>query len=163
MELAAAAREDYEFEPNIGGLTFSALPMREDGYAVSGCESSSPDTLPDGVWYGFVIRWDETEVDFDLACYIHPKSWRYEVILEASLASGKVPTLKDVVYNKDEHIRTLPLAIDTAFYLTGIGADTSKAYGYDRVADRLKHESFWIYVNGGEVTDVVFAERASRK
>ncbi|MEZ5374903.1 MAG: hypothetical protein R2733_00230 [Acidimicrobiales bacterium] len=74
-----------------------------DGEAYySGCVPGSSDTLPSGVWFGYVTAIGDGTIDFDLACY-----YGIEIIEE---------TERPFVENSNKATRTLALASDVDIF-----------------------------------------------
>lgn len=91
------------------GVLGPVEPLGSDGATGSGCSPGTPDTLPDGVWFGFVADLTATEVEFDLACLYTG---------EEAYARGVHPDGADIlVVNDSPALRRLPVGADSRFFL----------------------------------------------
>jgi hypothetical protein len=113
------------------------MGVTTSGVGGSGCTPPSPDTLPDGVWYGFITEWGPDEIGFDLAC---------------------VEMHGENMTNTDEDIRTIPVAANAQYLLEW---ESFYAFSFAQVAAAhgqcpppTTSDAVWLYINGGEVTQV---------
>lgn len=60
------AQYTFSIDPDEYELLFGPEISGEPHW--SGCSPGTPDSLPDGVWYGYVTDWNRDGIDFDLAC-----------------------------------------------------------------------------------------------
>lgn len=80
-----------------------------DGATGSGCTPGTPETLPDGVWFGLVDGLTSSTADFDLACLY---------LGEEAYARGADPEGADIWFeNASPALRTLPVASHARFFL----------------------------------------------
>ncbi|MBN2176077.1 MAG: hypothetical protein JW722_00290 [Demequinaceae bacterium] len=118
--------------------------MYGEDYYGSGCSPSSATTLPDGEWFGYIMRWGAASIDFDLAC----------------LGYGYTVT------NDNSRVRTLSMSED-AIYVFDYGSleDWPNPYPFGfsfgnvveaRATIGLPQTSnaVWVFLNDGVVTQV---------
>jgi hypothetical protein len=149
------------FEPEQP-LTLAPPPSLDgeegDGSSGSGCSPGSG-PLPDGVWYGYALATDPSTISFDLACL-----WFGEIAYEVGQAAG-VEVNNDVyIANTNTELRAVPVS-DEAVVWTIAGDPTEGLTGIPYPEWPLpdatytpcpgEYCSVWLYVNAGEVTEVV--------
>jgi len=124
----------------------------------SGCAPGS-DSLPDGVWFGYVTGRTSTRIDFDLACY-----WTGEAAVTKAAEDGYTDLAwAKHIRNQSGKIRS-PRVADgaTVYHLTERGEKTLTEMSYadwrqgpcNGFGD-LPSCPVWLYVNGGRVTAIV--------
>ncbi len=131
------------------------------GASGSGCSPGAGD-LPDGVWFGSVVDRSAGSVEFDLACIY---------FLDAATAEcsedGEPVDNDYCVTNENPTLRTVAVGADVPVHTVVSGASGLELVPMPfaewppaEQADTLQvcHPDFclvWLYVNGGEVTEVV--------
>lgn len=140
-------------------------PLGNDGATGSGCSPGTPETLPDGVWFGFVADLTATTADFDLACLY---------LGEEAYARGADPEGADIwLENVSPALRTLPVANDARFFLhanpvhvvepvdrVGFGTGEVSAF-WAHVDQRPTGELWsefvgvWVLVEDGELVEIL--------
>lgn len=119
-----------------------------------GKEASCP--LPDGKWFGEVVRADSGELEFDLACWFDG-----DAAIAAAAEDGESLHIDYYVRNVNTTTRTLPIADDTTVVWYGMDAGNPSdpetvSYAEWRVFD-LKHiccAGVWLTVDAGVVTRI---------
>ncbi len=127
-----------------------ALPG-SGGWWGSGCSPGS-NTLPEGIWWGYVTDLTRTSVTFDLVC------------IKFVVQTDNDPSTEDhawVIENNNPKLRTIPVSSDALVSCQWMGCPP---YPYPYVEwitdDRLPHGDsgreggVWLYVNNGAVTEV---------
>jgi hypothetical protein len=123
-----------------------ALPG-SGGWWGSGCSPGS-DTLPNGIWWGYLRDSSPTSVMFDLACILFEEG------------SADDPATEDyawVIENKNPRVRVVPVDPTAEVICEG-----SNPFPYvewiddDRLShgDQGREGGVWLYVNGGTVTEI---------
>ena len=112
----------------------------------SGCSPGS-DRLPDGIWFGYIDRADNSAIEFDLMCF------------------GPGPEGPGDITNSNPKLRTVPVAggatvhrimADATLVWVAIAYPTWLAAPPDRaVCPPEGCRLVWLYVNEGHVTEVV--------
>ncbi len=107
-EVAAdeVAAEGDEAEDDVAATVWDVDPFG------SGCIPGTPDHLPDGLWFGFAVGYDDGAVEFDLACV-----WDREELFEAGVIGEDEVFPNDYVLNDNPIIRTLETAVDGVGHL----------------------------------------------
>ncbi len=100
------AAEGDEAEDDVAATVWDVDPFG------SGCIPSTPDHLPDGLWFGFAVGYDDGAVEFDLACV-----WGREELFEAGVIGEDEVFPNDYVLNDNPIIRTLETAVDGVGHL----------------------------------------------
>jgi hypothetical protein len=133
---------------------YDAYPMNSNGTALSGCSPGSSDGLPDGAWYGVVQEWGDDSISFDLACLYHPKSPEWAAYLD-SLGPDE-PQSEYPTTNDNPGLRTLPLAEGSVFWSADYKSlPDDSTVPYSEVQSGWDKSDYYVYVNDGEVTEVV--------
>ena len=121
------------------------------GWWGSGCSPGS-DTLPDGIWWGYIDGASSSSLSFDLACL----RWADEF--------DDDPATEDygwVIENSNPKVRSVP--VDPDAMVTCRWADCPPfPYPYSewirdgRVphGDRGRDGGLWLYINGGAITEI---------
>jgi hypothetical protein len=135
-----------------------ALP-ESGGASGSGC-SPGAGALPDGVWFGSVVDRSADSVQFDLACFYFLDAATAECSEDGEpvdndyCVTNENPTLRSVAIGPDVPVHTLLLATEGPIELIPVPfAEWPPANTY-QVCPR-DFCLVWLYVNGGEVTEVV--------
>lgn len=133
----------------VHGLYPAPLPD-SGGLLGSGCSPGS-DTLPDGIWAGWIAARLAGQVDFDLAC-LHP--------------TPEEPRIS----NQSTRLRTVPIAENAVVYAikndghigTAVPYQTWQIAPVNRWCEAVMIAPFfpsgcpvWVYVNGGTATEIV--------
>ncbi len=135
------------------------FPGNQGGHG-SGCYAD-PGVLPDGVWFGYPLAVAGGMITFDLACFYTGA----EANAEAAADGESTPVPNDYyIRNFNPLTFAVPIAAGaSAWYLdpislqpTEIPASTwpTAASFYATICPG-EYCSIWIYVNGGEATDIV--------
>jgi hypothetical protein len=106
--------------------------------------------LPDGVWFGFIAAVNPSSIEFDLACY-----WPDD---------GDQDGLN--ITNENPKLRTMPVAADAVGWrmIMSGGSSTWDPMVYSTFISTPADPALcppegcpgaWIYVNGGEITELV--------
>jgi len=119
----------------------------------SGCTPGT-DHLPDGDWFGEVVRADAGELEFDLACWFDG-----DAAIAAAAEDGERLRIDYYIRNVSTKTRRLPIADDTTVVWYGLGAADPAdpemiSYAEWRVFD-LEHiccAGVWLTVDAGVVT-----------
>lgn len=133
----------------VHGLYPAPLPD-SGGLLGSGCSPGS-DTLPDGIWAGWIPARLAGRVDFDLACLL--------------------PTPEEPrISNQSTRLRTIPIAENAVVYAikndghigTAVPYQTWQIAPVNRWCEAVMIAPFfragrpvWVYVNGGAATEIV--------
>jgi hypothetical protein len=140
---------DVFFSIAADGLHPAPLPG-SGGWFGSGCSPGS-DTLPDGIWAGWIAARLAGQVDFDLAC-LHP--------------TPEEPRIS----NQSTRLRTVPIAENAVVYAikndghrgTAVPYQTWQIAPVNRWCEAVMIAPFfpsgcpvWVYVNGGAATEIV--------
>ena len=141
----------YSIATHSSGWHPEALP-ESGGWWGSGCSPGS-DTLPDGIWWGYLNEFSRTSVTFDLACI---------VFLDESDNDPATEDYAWVIENKNPRVRIVP--VNPAAQVTCDWMHCpSNPFPYLEWTDddRLPHgdhftkdNGLWLYVNGGAVTEI---------
>ncbi|WP_430867132.1 hypothetical protein [Demequina aurantiaca] len=143
-----------QFALATDSFPYDAYPMNANGTALSGCSPGSSDSLPDGVWYGVVQEWGDDSISFDLACLYHPKSPEWAAYLD-SLGPDE-PQREYPTTNDNPGLRELPLAENSVFWSADYQSlPDDSAVPYSEVQSGWGTSDYYVYVNDGEVTEVV--------
>ncbi len=132
-------------------------PLASGGASGSGC-SPGAGPLPAGVWFGYVSTGNPTTLQFDLAC------WYFgDVAWDIAAARGDTADNDYYVVNDNPTLRTVPVSVGAVVHHIN---ETSTAHdpiaypewlleppGY--LACPFDFCPLWLYVNGGEVTEIV--------
>ena len=142
--------EDPEFYP------LSPLPG-SDGAGGSGCAPGAG-SLPDGVWFGYVLAKTPTEIEFDLACFYFG-----DIAYTEGAADGEEVNNDYYVRNANPTLRTIPIDASASVWEIDAGS-----IGYLEVAfsdwplDPTGYLScpsnwcgVWLFVNSGTVTEIL--------
>lgn len=145
VTIVYAPGDPFEFPPALPG---------SDEAGGSGCAPGS-DSLPDGIWFGYVTDRSTDRLSFDLACI-----WVGEAAYRRTVEAGEEPIVGFWISNVNPKIRTVPIASDaTIYHLTPwVGIDSisylewlrGPCHGFEANSCPV-----WLYVNGGRVTGVV--------
>lgn len=149
---AGGARYVVE-EPEVAPVT--PLPGSE-GASGSGCTPGT-DTLPDGIWFGYVLARTPSDIDFDLACFYFG-----DIAYEKGAEDG-VDVYNDYyVRDVNPTLRTVPIDGSVPVYEISAGdisfddvpfADWPvDPDGY--IACPSDWCGVWLYVNAGSVTEI---------
>lgn len=120
----------------------------------SGCTPGTPDTLPDGLWFGLVADAGGDEILFDLACWFTGDA---AVLASAEDGEESPPPNDYYVRNLNPDLRALPVAADAEATWVAMEGDPTSAVttGFpDWVTARSGTYPFgvWLTIDGGEVT-----------
>ena len=131
-------------EPKYTVAAYGHFPdaaLTSSGALGSGCAPGT-DTLPDGVWFGWVNDSDASAVDFDLACL-----WHGRLLPAASNDAAKlrsVPVDDDtLVYNATD--QPIPYGV----WGGDLRTTNNNAPGFPNTVP------FWVFVNSGVATEMV--------
>lgn len=108
----------------------------------SGCSPES-DSLPDGVWFGWVTAFEPEHVDFDLAC-LWPGHREPAASNDAARIRRVLVAATASIYPGDGE----PISYDQ----WGPGSTIGTA---DNAPGLPRTRPFWLFVNGGVVTEIV--------
>lgn len=148
------------FAPDNGKGATDPQPMNADGTTLSGCSPASTTALEDGIWYGVVKKWGDDSISFDLACLYHQDSPEAAALREAQekyFAGDGSDEFPDAypTSNDNPGVRVLPLATDARFWVANEASDPDAVNPpYSQVREEWGASDYYVYVNGGEVTDV---------
>jgi len=130
------------WEPN----TLPTGASNPTGARGSGCTPETPDSLPDGVWYGHVTEWRLDAIEFDLACLWNEDS------PNADECSGTCYPVSD----DSDRTRTISLDPDAQFLPQQSLIRALPARSVIGVPEQFRPDGWtdwvWIYVNNGKVT-----------
>lgn len=137
-----------------GNITPTAVSTNELARG-SGCTPGA-DLLPDGKWFGEVVRADAGELEFDLACWFDG-----DAAIAAAAEDGERLEIDYYIRNESTRTRRLPVTDDTTVVWYGIGpGDPSDpdliSYADWSVFD-LEHiccAGVWLTVDAGAVTGI---------
>ncbi len=142
--------EDPEFFP------LDPLPG-SDVAGGSGC-SPGAGSLPDGVWFGYVLAKSATEIEFDLACFYFG-----DIAYTEGAADGEEVNNDYYVRNTNPTLRTIPVSP-----AVGVWEIDAGSIGYldvpfsDWPLDPTAYLScpsdwcgVWLLVNSGDVTEIL--------
>jgi hypothetical protein len=120
----------------------------------SGCAPGS-DSLPDGVWFGYVAGRSSAGIEFDLACI-----WTGAAAVAAAAADGVTLEIDYYVRNQSGQIRSPRVADGATVHQLGGSPwfiEMSYADWRQGACNGFGDPScpVWLYVNGGRVTAVV--------
>ena len=129
-----------------------------DGASGSGCQPGSGD-LPDGVWFGFLQAVETESVTVDIACF-----WFGDIAYEVGEAAGQEVNNDYFITNDSDRLRSVPVANDAIVWT--IAGDATEGHSATPFAVWPNSEPtyvqcpgdgclVWLYVNGGNVTEVV--------
>lgn len=129
------------------------LPGSDNAHG-SGCAPGT-DTMPDGIWFGYVTARPADRLDFDLACI-----WTGAEAHRRTEEAGEVVVVDYFISNEVSKIRSPAIATGAMVYhLTGNPWFTALTYGEwrnDACHGFQDHSCpVWLYINGGNVTAVV--------
>jgi hypothetical protein len=140
---------DVFYSSAVHGLYPAPFPD-SGGLLGSGCSPGS-DTLPDGIWAGWIAARLADRVDFDLACLL--------------------PTPEEPrISNQSTRLRTIPIAENAVVYAikndghrgTAVPYQTWQTVPVNRWCEGVMIAPFfpagcpvWVYVNGGGATEIV--------
>lgn len=132
----------------VGEPTYfpESLPGAGEHYG-SGCAPGT-DTLPDGIWFGRIESASSTQIEFDLMCF-------------APLEPNQ-DGVGDIT-NDSSQLRTVPISPSADVYAIAPDGfweleDYSSWYldpGQEGFCEPEGCWTVWLYVNGGEVTEIV--------
>lgn len=130
-----------------------SLPGSDEAHG-SGCAPGT-NTLPDGIWFGYVTDRSADSLDFDLACI-----WTGDAAYRRTVEAGEEPIVGFWISNVNPKIRTARIASGTTVYhLAPSVAYTPLSYPEWRRGRCHGMEArscpVWLYVNGGRVTSIV--------
>jgi hypothetical protein len=121
------------------------------GWFGSGCSPGS-DTLPDGIWWGYITDLSPSSITFDLAC------------LRFAAESDDDSATEDyawVIENSDPRVRAVPVRPDALVTCDWLHCPpTPFPYSEWIEDDRLPHGDqgreggLWLYINSGAVTEI---------
>lgn len=124
-----------------------------DGHG-SGCAPGT-DSLPDGIWFGYVTARSADRLDFDLACV-----WTGEAAARKAEEAGKEDFFGYWIGNVSGKIRSPRIASGAAVYHLTLDPFLT-ILSYDDWRQGACHGTqdlecpVWLYVNGGKVTAIV--------
>jgi len=127
------------------------------GAGGSGC-SPGAGPLPDGVWFGYIGSIGSTSVDFDLAClYVG------DIAYAKGAEDGVEVDIDYYIRNANPTLRTVPVAATATVYeieAGSIGFLTVPFAGWPvdptgYIACPSNWCGVWMFVNGGEVTEIL--------
>jgi hypothetical protein len=140
---------------------FKTMPDAADGASGSGCLADTG-PLPDGAWFGFVSAWNASGIELDAACW-------YDGAPAAKQAADRgeesPPPNDFFIANDSKALRHIDVAAGVpALRVThdknGSVTEENTTYG-DLVANSGTYITcpgegcaLWVYVNGGQVTEV---------
>jgi hypothetical protein len=123
----------------------------------SGCTPGTPDSLPDGEWFGYVDDATSSSLDFDLACWFTGDA---AVLASAEDGEESPPPNDYYVRNVNPALRTLAVAADaevawlpnpadpsteaTAAYVDWLSARTGRAF----------QPGVWLTIAGGAIEQI---------
>jgi hypothetical protein len=143
-----------QFAVTMDSNPYDAYPMNANGTALSGCSPGSSDSLPDGVWYGVVKEWGDDSFSFDLACLYHRKSPEWAAYMDS--LGPEEPQNEYPTSNDNAGLRELPLAQSAVFWSADyMSFPDGSAAPYSEVQSGWAKSDYYVYVNNGEVTEVV--------
>ena len=139
-----------------GSVTTSSIPTNELASG-SGCTPGTPETLPDGRWYGLIVEAAGTDIAFDLACWFSGDA----AIVAAAEDGAESPPPNDYhVRNNSSRVRTLTVApgADVSWLANPGDPATAEVIEFptwlvDR-QDRFHQPAVWLTVEGGVVTGI---------
>lgn len=136
----------YSIATHSSGGHPEALPG-SDGWWGSGCSPGS-DTLPDGIWWGYLNEFSQTSVTLDLACI---------VFLDESDNDPATEDYAWVIENKNPRVRIVPVN-PVAQVTCDWTHCPSNPFPYvewiDTDIPEAEDDGLWLYVNGGAVTEI---------
>lgn len=123
------------------------------GAGGSGCAPGAG-PLPDGIWFGYVDAIGAASVEFDLAClYVG------DIAYDKGAEDGVAVENDWYVRNVNPTLRTVPVAAGAMVYELDAGYVGFLTVPFpDWPADPAglsPWDSFWLFVNGGEVTEIL--------
>ena len=142
----------------VGTPTLFPPAAGSDGAAGSGC-SPGTETLPDGVWFGSVVARDGSTIEFDLACFYFG-----DLAYEKGAEAGVEVANDYFVSNENPGLRSVDIANDILVYeIDSSAPDTFVTVQFaDWPLDPSGYTAcpgtfciVWLYVNDGEVTEMV--------
>lgn len=143
----------------VGNPEFYPLsPLAGSGGASgSGCAPGAG-TLPDGIWFGYVVAKSASDIDFDLSCFYYG-----DIAYEEGALDGEEVYNDYYVRNANPTLRTIPVAGDVTVWEIDAGS-----VGFIEVpfsAWPVDPSSYlacpsdwcgvWLFVNGGAVTEIL--------
>ena len=130
-----------------------------DGASGSGCAPGAG-PLPDGIWFGFGLVTGAAAIDLDLACFYFG-----DIAYTVGEADGEEVANDYYIRNRNPAIRSVPVASDAVVWtlgtFDGIGEHSELPYSDWPIPGPSYIECpgdfclLWLYVNDGEVTEVV--------
>jgi hypothetical protein len=144
---------DVFFSIAAHGLHPAPLPG-SGGWFGSGCSPGS-DTLPDGIWWGYITDLSPSSITFDLTCLV----W----IVDPDSEGGRW-----TIENNNSKLRAVPVA-PAAQVICQYWECPRTPFPYDEwIADdglprgdgEREDMGLWIYINNGAVTEVGIEELA---
>jgi hypothetical protein len=141
---------DIFFSIAVHGLCPAPL-SGSGGRFGSGCSPGS-DTLPDGIWWGYITDLSPSSITFDLGC------------LRFADETDDDPATEDyawVIENSNPKVRVVPVGSDTLVTCDWMYCPPNPfPYGEWIEDDRLPHgdqgreRGLWLYINDGVVTEI---------
>lgn len=123
----------------------------------SGCAPGAG-PLPDGIWFGFPTAWTTSSIDFDLACFYSGDA----ATAQATARGEESPPPNDyIITNDNPTLRSVPVAGGAIGHRLDNTITTVPVPFADFITDQGDFQNcfqfclMWLYVNGGEVTEVV--------
>jgi hypothetical protein len=129
-----------------------------EGASGSGCAPGS-DTLPDGIWFGYVVARDAASISFDLACMYFG-----DIANEKGAAAGEEVANDYFISNVNPALRTVPVEATVTFYEIDAAqpdvvlTPTFAEWPIDPemyTACPSDWCGVWVYINDGAVTEVM--------
>lgn len=141
-------------------FTYTGFPPVEAGSGAhgSGC-APGPGPLPDGIWFGFGQDLQPDAIEFDLACFFTGDA----AATEAAARGLESPPPNDyLIVNDNPTLRTVPVAADAEAWRLVLSVELVSTTYADFRVDAGEFQAcpgdgclLWLYVNGGQVTEVV--------
>ncbi len=127
-----------------------------DGAEGSGCTPGTSSSLPDGLWFGYVVSMGDQVIEFDLACWFTGQAAN-----DAAAEDGEEspPPNDYYVRNQSEATRDITVAADSnvVFYPTGDpqGAEDGDFEEWRAVMEeRGAFFGVWLEIVGGEAVSI---------
>lgn len=124
----------------------------------SECAPGETDSLPDGLWFGYVVDADSSSVEFDLACWF---SGEAAIVAAAEDGEEEEPPNDYYIRNQNDRVRAVPVASGAEVeWLPNAGdPQTATMATVDEwLAGRAERQitlGVWLTVGSGEVTSIV--------
>lgn len=129
-----------------------------DGAAGSGC-SPGAGQLPAGIWFGFLVVRNESNIEFDLACFYFG-----DIAWEKAAEAGEEANNDYWIVNQNPSLRTVPVAADADVWT--IAGDATLGHqklpyaqwtGAESTYTPCPGESctVWLYVNDGAIDEIL--------